>query len=142
LSGYADTSFVVSLYTPDSNSSSAAKLMTRSRLPLLITPLGELELMNALHLRVFRKELDSHEIKAASLLFRRDLEAGIFAIKPLSPGIFERAKALARKQTASLGTRTLDLLHVASALVLQSDAFYSFDRQQEKLAKAEGLKLP
>jgi predicted nucleic acid-binding protein len=142
LSGYADTSFVVSLYTPDSNSLSAAKLIARSRLPLLITPLGELELMNALQLRVFRKELDSREIKTANTLFRRDLEAGIFALKPLSLSIFERAKLLARKQTAPLGTRTLDLLHVASALVLQADALYSFDHHQEKLAKAEGLKLP
>ena len=141
MSGYADTSFVVSLYTPDANSSSAAKLITRPRLPLLITPLGELELMNALQLRVFRKELDPSEIRTANASFRRDLETGIFAIKPLSPGIFERAKLLARKQTATLGTRTLDLLHVASALVLQADALYTFDRQQEKLARAEGLKL-
>jgi predicted nucleic acid-binding protein len=142
LSGYADTSFMVSLYTLDANSSSAAKLMTHSRLPLLITPLGELELMNALQLRVFRKELDTSEIKAANAFFRRDLEAGVFTLKPLSPGIFERAKLLARKQTATLGTRTLDLLHVASALVLQADALYTFDRQQEKLARAESLKLP
>ena len=116
--------------------------MARCRLPLLITPLGELELTNALQLRVFRKELDSHEIKAAYLIFRRDLNAGIFALKPLSPTIFERAKLLARKQTATLGTRTLDLLHVASALVLQADVLYSFDLHQQKLAKAEGLKLP
>ena len=116
--------------------------MTRSRFPLVITPLGELELMNALQLRVFRKELDSSEVKSANAFFRHDLEIGIFTIKPLSPSIFERAKLLARKQTAALGTRTLDLLHVASALVLQADVFYSFDRQQEKLARTEGLKVP
>jgi len=115
--------------------------MTRSRLPLLMTPLGELELMNALRLRVFRKELDPGEIKAANAFFRRDVEAGIFALKPLSPGIFEQAKLLARRQTVALGTRTLDLLHVASALVLQADTLYTFDRQQEKLARTEGLKL-
>jgi predicted nucleic acid-binding protein len=116
--------------------------MTRSRMPLLITPLGELELMNALQLRVFRRELELQEIKAANLLFRGDLEAGVFAVKPLSMTIFERAKRLARKRTATLGTRTLDLLHVASALVLGVDTLYSFDHHQQRLAKAEGLRTP
>ncbi len=116
--------------------------MTRSRLPLLITPLGELQLMNALQLRVFRKELEPQEVKTANLLFRRDLEAGVFVLKPLSTTIFERAKLLARKRTATLGTRTLDLLHVASALVLGADNLYSFDHHQQRLAKAEGLQTP
>jgi len=41
-----------------------------------------------------------------------------------------------------LGTRTLDVLHFASALVLKADTFYTFDVNQGKLAKAEGLAVP
>jgi len=33
-------------------------------------------------------------------------------------------------------------LHVASALVLQSEAFLTFDQRQAELARAEGLKIP
>jgi hypothetical protein len=40
-----------------------------------------------------------------------------------------------------LGTRTLDVLHVASALVLGATYFYKFDRNQGKLAAAEGLRV-
>lgn len=142
MSAYADTSFLVSLYTPDVNSPAAARFMKHAELPLAITPLGELELMNALQLRVFRKELSAGKVRAAAALFREDLAAGILAIRPLSAPVFERAKHLARTRTANLGTRTLDLLHVASAVVLQSDFFYSFDRHQLQSARAEGLTLP
>jgi len=142
LSAYADTSFLVSLYTLDANSIAAARWMKNAELPLAITPLGELELMNAFQLRVFRKELRPLKVRAAAALFREDLAAGILAIRPLSASVFERAKHLARTRTINLGTRTLDLLHVASALVLQSDVFYSFDEHQLRLAQAEQLILP
>jgi hypothetical protein len=38
-----------------------------------------------------------------------------------------------------LGTRILDVLHVALALSFQPDVFFTFDRRQWKLAKAVGL---
>jgi len=39
----------------------------------------------------------------------------------------------------SLGTSTLDILHVAAAIVLDADSFHTFDDRQKKLAKAAGL---
>jgi predicted nucleic acid-binding protein len=36
--------------------------------------------------------------------------------------------------------RTLDSLHVACALQLKAEQFWTFDERQAKLAKAEGLK--
>ena len=56
--------------------------------------------------------------------------------------MFEKAKQITQRRTRILGVRTLDLLHVASAVVLQADTFYSFDNDQRKLARAEGLHLP
>jgi predicted nucleic acid-binding protein len=142
LSIYADTSFLVSLYTLDANSSAASRFMRGARLPLLFTPLGDLELLNALHLRIFRRELNATEVKSAASLFRVDTEAGVFALKSLPLSAFERAKRIARDRTPSLGTRTIDVLHVASALVLRADTFCTFDKQQRMLAKAEGLVTP
>jgi len=49
---------------------------------------------------------------------------------------------MARRRTLQSGTRTLDVLHVSSTVKLQADMFYTFDRNQEKLAKAEGLLVP
>jgi predicted nucleic acid-binding protein len=79
---------------------------------------------------------------AAQSLFQEDIENGIFEVGPLSWAVFERAKRLAKKHTLPLGTRTFDVLHVASALVSEADTFYTFDVNQRKLAKSEGLVVP
>jgi predicted nucleic acid-binding protein len=142
LSSYADTSFLVSLYVLDANSNLVAERMKLAKLPVLLTPLGEIELANALYLRLFRKELVPSRAKAAHALFRKDIEDGVYQVKPFSPAMFERAKRIAQSQTPRLGTRTLDVLHVASALTLQANTFYTFDRSQRKLAEAEGLTVP
>jgi predicted nucleic acid-binding protein len=56
--------------------------------------------------------------------------------------VFDTARRIARTHTAHLGTRTLDVLHVASALILGATDFYTFDKNQRKLARIEGLKAP
>jgi hypothetical protein len=37
-------------------------------------------------------------------------------------------------RTSGLGTRTLDILHLAAAIVLGADSFQTFDDRQKKLA--------
>lgn len=106
---------------------------------MVLTPLGELELTNAIALRLFRRELLSSKVKATQGLVRRDLTEGVLQLKSLTAGVFDRAKRMSLRWTPQLGTRTLDILHVASALELGADTFYTFDHHQEKLAKAEGL---
>jgi hypothetical protein len=51
-----------------------------------------------------------------------------------------RAAEISRAHTAALGCRTLDVLHVATALELGLRVFVTFDRRQRQLAKATGLK--
>lgn len=41
-----------------------------------------------------------------------------------------------------VGSRTLDILQVAGALIAHAEAFLTFDRQQAALARAEGLQTP
>ena len=142
MTAYADTSFIVSIYVLDANSRLAAARMKRISLPILITLLGELELSNALSLRLFRKELTPFEVEAAHGLFAEDVSAGLFQPSPLAPAAYERAALIARKHTPQLGTRTLDVLHVALALTLNASTFYTFDRNQRVLAKREGLATP
>ncbi|HJU09369.1 MAG TPA: hypothetical protein VJ728_00760, partial [Candidatus Binataceae bacterium] len=63
----------------------------------------------------------------------------IYARQALSDGIFVTAIQLASRWTARLGTRSLDLIHVASAVVFRADVFHTFDDRQRKLALAAGL---
>lgn len=138
---YVDTSFLVSLYSPDANSSAAAHTMRTSRGDRYLTVFGELEVVNALERRIFRKELSASQVQASLKDFEKDMRDGVLQLRPLSDQVFERARQLSRQTTARLGTRTADLLHVAAAVELGVDCLYSFDQQQRKLAQAVRLKV-
>lgn len=138
---YLDTSFVVSLYSPDTHSATAAKLIATTRETWLLSSLTELETVNALELRVFRKEVLARQARASLRHFQQDLQGGVFQLQPLPEPAFERARKLSQKTTARLGTRTADLLHVAAAQELGAKGFFSFDERQRKAAQAEGLKI-
>jgi predicted nucleic acid-binding protein len=142
LSTYVDTSFLVSLYVPDANSAEAAERARHAKLPLLVTSLGEIELANAFQLRLFRKELRPAQARAAYAAFRDDARAGVLSIKPLPEAVYTQARHLALKWTAGLGTRALDILHVAAALTLEADNFHTFDARQRRLARAAGMAAP
>lgn len=137
---YFDSSFVVSLYTPDANSTPAARAMQASSSIHLISTFGRLEVANALELRVFRKEISAAQASSSLSDFEKDLHQGFFQLIALPEHVFERAHQLSRRTTARLGTRTADLLHVAAAIELKADCLYSFDRQQRKLAQAVRVK--
>ncbi len=54
---------------------------------------------------------------------------------------FPVAAALSRRHSASVGTRSMDILHVAAAKALRADEFISFDSRQRVLAMTLGLKV-
>ncbi len=137
-----DASFLFSLYVLDVNSAAASAKTKRAVLPLLLTEVGKIEILNAVALRLFRKELQPAEAKKVYALFRQDIEQGVVQIVPLPAAAYQQAEEIARRHTPLLGTRTLDVLHVAGALVLKADAFYTFDQKQAKLATAVGLTIP
>jgi len=73
--------------------------------------------------------------------FERDRRRNLWMDGPFPEGTFARATEIARAYVARTGTRTLDTLHVAAALELKAERFWTFDDRQAKLAKAVGLKL-
>ena len=52
-----------------------------------------------------------------------------------------RARDVSREHTPRLGCRSLDVLHVASAMELELKGFLTFDSRQRQLAHAVGLKV-
>lgn len=139
MSCYLDTSFLFSLYVPDANSAAAATEAVKLKGPLIVTDLGEFEFVNALHLRVFRRDLKTSEASDVLTLFRHDVAQGIFRVMPLPVSAFRHAIALANRHTAQYGCRSLDILHVAAAIALQCKTFFTFDQTQAALARAAGL---
>lgn len=58
------------------------------------------------------------------------------------PQIHLAAERLSELYTDGGGHRSMDILHVATALELGAREFLTFDENQKKLAEAEGLVVP
>src|SRR6516164_4975614 len=142
MKSYADTGFLVSLYLNEATTTAANAAVQRVRQPLPLIPLGFLELRNALHLAVFRKQISEAIRAAAWQSVELDIKNGIYIEAPLSQlDLHEKAAQLAQKYTAIFGTRTIDLLHIAAAVLLGASQLLSFDERQRQVAKREALKL-
>ena len=141
MTGYLDPSFLVSLYSSDDNFEAAVQAMQTFQGQRLVTTFGTLEVINAFGLRVFRKQVTSSQAQSSLDDFEQDLRAGVLQVCPLPEQVFEHARRLSQQTTATLGTRTADLLHVAAALELGVDRLFSFDKQQRKLAQVVRLKV-
>jgi predicted nucleic acid-binding protein len=137
VTAYADTGFLCSLYAPDAHSGRAIGRMRRQALPLPFTWLHQLELRNAFRLRVFRREITVEQRDGSLNALLADLAGGVLAM--VSPSLVElmtEAERLSALHSEKLGTRSLDVLHVAAALVLGHQTFLTFDRRQAALARA------
>ena len=100
----------------------------------------ELEFANVLQLRQFRRQATASEIKIFWRNFHTDLSNHVYEYCAFDPTWVERAMLLARDHSAKLGTRTLDVFHVACALELKADILFTFDELQRSLAKAVHLR--
>ena len=136
---YADTSFIVSLYVPDIHSQDARRHVVR--VPnLVFTILHRAEWAHALAKHEFWGNISAEQSKIIDARFESDHAAGLWRDTVLPELAFDLCFDLARRHVARLGVRTLDTLHVACALDLKADQFWTFDERQNKLAKAVGLK--
>lgn len=140
---YADTGLLCSLYAPDVHTGAAVARIQRQALPLPIIWLHSLEFRNALRLRVFRQEITTAQRDASLNAMLADLAAGVLThAAPSLADLTVEAERLSALYSETLGTRSLDILHVAAALVLGLPEFLTFDRRQHALAKAAGLAVP
>ena len=71
---------------------------------------------------------------------RDDRSAGVWAIIDVPETALDVCADLGRRYGPKLGVRTLDSLHVASALELSAEQFWTFDDRQRTLARAVGLR--
>lgn len=143
MKAYADTGFLCSLYAPDAHTGLAVKRIKRQTLPLPFTWLHQLEFRNALRLRIFRKEITPAQRDSSLNAMLADLAAGVLVHAPISvTDLTIEAERLSVLHSENLGTRSLDILHVAAALVLGLPVFLTFDRRQHALALAAGLRAP
>ena len=150
---YADSNFFTRLYLPVEEGAVAKSCMAEAERhgapPLPVTFLLRVEVFNAFELHVFagktigQRYITNEQAAIAHATFREDLRNEGFArLVELPVEGFERAFVeISLRNAARFGFRTYDILHVASALLLGCDTFWSFDAKAKKLAKLEGLKV-
>jgi predicted nucleic acid-binding protein len=138
---YLDTGCLLKLYYPEPESPRVARLVAGQSIALLA--LHELELSNALQLKLFRKEAKPSQVRATSALVEEDIRAGVLYRSPIAwEDVLRSAASLSKTHTRSTGCRSLDVLHCAAAQGVAAASFLTTDARQRRLAQAIGLACP
>ena len=140
MSIYADSSFFVSLYLFDAHSDAVHRRMIRNP-RFWLTPLHRAEWAHAIAQHVFYGKISNSEAQQFYSAFEEDRQRGLWMEVALPELAFETCVQLAKQHGPRFGPRTLDTLHVASALELRAQQFWTFDVRQAKLARAARLKV-
>ena len=139
---YVDPSALLKLYLKEPESRAMTAWRTKAGDPLVVTHHGRVELTNSIGLAMYRGIIAAETRDAALAALDDDFAQGRYEQADLLwRATLKRADELSRQHTASLGCRSLDVLHVASAIELELTHFVTFDVRQKQLARAAGLKL-
>ena len=150
---YADSNFFSRFYLRVSESEETVVLLNQAAAarsePLPVTWLHRMETLNAFQLYVFagrvggQVRVTPEQAAATHATFQADLAQPTFlrSVQLSLQDLESQVKELALRHTAKYGFRTYDLLHVASAMLLKCDAFWSFDPKASRLASLEGMQV-
>jgi predicted nucleic acid-binding protein len=139
---YVDPSALARLYIHEAGSREICAWRAKLGGGLVVTHHGRTEIINAICRVAFLGHLDQPGLAEALADFAADFANGrLQQADILWRGVLNRAAQLSEKHTPKLGTRSLDVLHVACALELKLRHFLTFDGRQQKLATAAGLKV-
>jgi predicted nucleic acid-binding protein len=138
LNAYVDSSFMVSAYITDAHSDRVDARLALG-FSVWMTPFNCAEVENAIFQQVFLKRLSLLEARRTAANFQRDILSGLWIPIEFPHRAWSTCNTLARQHGPSLGVRTLDSLHVACALELKAEKFWTFDERQARLAEAVGL---
>lgn len=139
---YADTSFVVALFTGEPEHWRKAWHWWRSAglCQVMISRLTLLESENALHALRVDSRLTTGEFKEAQNgLVRAQLEGLFVRRETPTHRLYPEAHRLVTHYSDRAAYGVLDILHVAAARILRADTLLTFDKRQAALAQSAGL---
>lgn len=137
---YLDTSALIKLYYPEVESQNVHELVKRENRAILFTSLHELEIKNAFALKVFRREMSDEVYRQLVNTINNDVHTSVLRrVHPNWGIVFRHSLEISGRNTRSIGSRSLDILHVAIALSSGCRRFLTFDDRQACLARQSGL---
>ncbi len=139
---YVDTSVIVKLYIKEEYSRETSDWIRANNAAIPLTSFHELEFKNAIHLKQFRAEIVENQTSHIISTFYKHESRGVYYRPQLDwPNIFTHAIDLSEGHSKTIGTRSLDILHVASAISIKAERFLTLDERQSELASLAGLKI-
>jgi predicted nucleic acid-binding protein len=139
---YWDTSCILALYLPEAISDQVAKLVSEENEILTSSAILEYEMTFALCAKEARGEVSTGTAPTLLAKFHSDLQRGRFLLAPLGQDVKNRARELAATALQSSPPaflRTLDGIHLATALQLGSRALITADKRMADAAIMLGL---
>lgn len=149
MNAYPDTSFLCALYRKQGNTPQAIVFRRAMKEPLHATSLLEYEFLQSIRFQVWlhtqdpKKGYTKREGDAMQDYWDRHCAMGAVVRVPFDiVQVLRFGAFLSQGHTEARGHRTMDILHVATAVHLGAQEFLTFDANQRRLAKAAGLVVP
>jgi predicted nucleic acid-binding protein len=141
---YWDASALLKLYVPEPDSASLLDLVSLENQPIYSSAVTTVEVLGAVH----RKERsgDLNPGSAVSILrkFRADCGAGRIVLIPYGDDVAARAEQVVRlalERSRQVTIRSLDAIHIASALNVGAKKMIATDLRLREVASLARLKL-
>jgi predicted nucleic acid-binding protein len=148
MTAFPDTSFLCAFYRRQDNSPLAAAYFKTMPEALHVSGLLLYEFRQSIRFQVWLHARDKSkgyplaDCDRALADLQTDLGNGALVMVTADwPDIHRLAETISSRHTIAGGHRSMDVLHVATALHLGAREFLTFDTNQRKLATAEKLKV-
>ena len=142
MSLYYDSGVLVKLYVREDRSDEVTRFVARRGESVAVNRLHELEIRNALRLKRFRGEIDDGQMAASLGMIAADFAARrLIRHEADWQVIHDEAERLSAVTGATVGVRTIDVIHIAAALTQMATGVVSFDRRQLAAARMSGLRV-
>ncbi len=132
---YLDTSFLLKAYLPEIGSHQVSTFLGETPV-VLITALTDLEIYAAIYRKLTLPEAD-----LVIRTYQEDRDAGLYQEVAMSGTVYVLARQLAKEFCGRVRMRSLDLLHLATALHHDVRVFATFDEDLGTAAMAVGLSV-
>ena len=141
---YWDTACVLKLYTAEPDSAVYLALAGQATEPLLASAILTIELTYALHQKELRGAIKTGSVERVLKQFHADCAAGRWLLIPLGHDVLTGAAQVAKtcyQRRPPIALRTLDGVHLATALLAKTTQLITTDERMRQAACALGLTL-
>jgi predicted nucleic acid-binding protein len=141
---YWDTSAILKLYIAERDSSSFLDLIAHAESQVLSSAIASVEMLIVLHRKERSGDLKPGSARIIFEKFLDDKRQGRVIEIPFGPGVVEEARNLAKlvfRQPHPMLLRSLDAIHVSSAITAKARSIVATDVRLRQIALLTGLQV-